>query len=196
MIGKWVPHCIRNNPRMTSAAEFVDRLFQHELLVSGMRVMTDDTPPPDDDSVDIGHTILGFLGHESLFISMTSQAKVQGALFQELIAVVLTMRIMAESTPPDPYGAVDELLGQPAFFPCVAAEAKCLGLLRRKPDFQWVDGLLMACKALLVDRCAMPPGTLIGDISMATVTRGSFRQSHGRESLGLHQLMAILTAGG
>ena len=145
-------HCLRNNPRMTSATEFVDRLFQHELLVSGMRVMTADATPSDDDPVHIGHAILGFLSHKPFLISMTGKAKGQGALFEELITIVLAMRIMTESTPSDRYRAVDELARQPGFFPCVAAKAKLLDLLCRKPYFQWFEGLLMACKTLLVDR--------------------------------------------
>ena len=102
-------HCLRNNPGMTTVAEFVDRLFQHELLVSGMGVMTDDAAPSGNDPVNIGHTLLGFLSHEPCFITMTGQAKCQCTLFEELIAVVLTMRIMAESTPSNSHGAVDEL---------------------------------------------------------------------------------------
>ena len=111
MVGKRMAHRLRNNPGMTSTAEFVDRLFQHELLVSGMGVMTDDASPSGDDPVNIGHAIPGFLSYEPLFITMTGKAKGQGTLFEELIAVVLTMRVMTESTPPNRYGAVDELAG-------------------------------------------------------------------------------------
>ena len=117
MIGEWMAYFLRNNPRMTSAAEFVDRLFQHELLVSGMRVMTADAASSDDDPMHIGHTICSFLGHKPFLISMTGKTKSQGALFEELIAVVLTMRIMAERTPSNRDGAVDELSGHPDFFP-------------------------------------------------------------------------------
>ena len=189
-------HCLRNNPRVTTAAEFVNRLFQHELLVSGMGVMTDDAAPSGNDPVNIGHTILGFPCHEPFFITMTGQAKCQRALFKELIAVVLAMRIMAKGTPPNSHRSVNKLPGKPNFFPSVAAKAKRLNLFSRESDLQWFDRLLMACKALLVDRCAMSPGTLIGEISMTTGARSCFHQSHRRDGAGLNQLMAILTVYG
>ena len=111
MVRQGVPACLRSNPGVAAATEFVDRLFQHELLVSGMRVMADDAPLSSDNPVDIGHTIHGFLGHEPFLITMTGQAKSQRAFFDELIPVFLTMGVMAERTAANIQGAMDELFG-------------------------------------------------------------------------------------
>ena len=77
MVGKGVPPGLGSNPGMASAAELVDRFFQHELLVSGMRIMADDATLSSDNPVNIGHTIRGFLGHEPFLVTMTGQAKSQ-----------------------------------------------------------------------------------------------------------------------
>ena len=77
MAGKGMPPGLGSNPGMASDAELVDRFFQHELLVSGMRIMADDATFSSDNPVNIGHTIRGFLGHEPFLVTMTGQAKSQ-----------------------------------------------------------------------------------------------------------------------
>ena len=111
MVGKGVPPGLGSNLRMASAAELVDRFFQHELLVSGMGVMADDATLSGDNPVNIGHTIRGFLGHETFLVTMAGQAKSQRAFLDELIPVFLAMGIMAERASADIQGAVDELSG-------------------------------------------------------------------------------------
>ena len=181
---------------MTPAAEFVNRLFQHELLVSGMRVMADNAASSGYNPVDIRHTFRRLLGDQPLLITMAGQAKLQRAFFNELIPVVFTMGIMAESAAPNRHGAMNELHREPDFFACVTAKTKLLDVLIRETDFQWFDRLLMTCKALLIERCAVLPGSFISDIPMAIDTGGRIRQAHGREGAGRNQFMAILAVGG
>ena len=77
VVGEGMAPCLRSNPWMTPTAELVNRLFQHELLVRGMGVMTDNAAFSGHNPVDIRHTIRRLLGHEPFLITMAGQAKLQ-----------------------------------------------------------------------------------------------------------------------
>jgi hypothetical protein len=81
---------------MTAKAKFVDRFMEHEFLVAGMGIMTGDTPLPEEDTVDIGDSIL--FTNQILFITVTGDTECQGTFSPKLITVILAMGIMAEST--------------------------------------------------------------------------------------------------
>ena len=85
------------------------------------------------------------------------------------------MGLMAKSAASNRHGAMDEPPGEPNFFACVAAETKLPDVLIRETDLQWLNGLLMACKALLIERCAVLPGPFVSNIPMAFGTGGCIR---------------------
>jgi len=86
-------------PRVTTEAEVVNRLKEHEFFIAGMRVMTNDTTRTKDNAMNIGYRLV-FI-QQDLFIIVTGCAKIKGTFSPELISVLTPMGIMAQGTSTD-----------------------------------------------------------------------------------------------
>jgi hypothetical protein len=74
MVGNRMARTLHNHLGMASATEFIDRFFEHELLIRGVGIVTDDTPCARDNSVDIFHPYIFILRDQVLFVAVTFDA--------------------------------------------------------------------------------------------------------------------------
>ena len=84
---------------MATGAEPVDRFVEHKEILCGMRVMTNDTTPAKDNSVNIGNRF--FFVEQVLFIIVTGKTKLKGTVGPELIPVFTSMGVMAQGAAAD-----------------------------------------------------------------------------------------------
>ena len=92
---------LRSHLKVASAAKFIDRFFQHKQLVTGMRIVTDDTSRAKDNTVDIFPTLRFFLCNQTFHLTVTVDAELQRTFCKELVTVVLTMGVMTKTTTTD-----------------------------------------------------------------------------------------------
>jgi hypothetical protein len=127
---------------VTAQAKLIYRLKKHEFIIGGMRVMAGGAAHSEDNSVDKWHSVV--LTHQVLFVTVTGDAELQSPLLPELIAMVITVWVVAESTPPEFNHSMNRLASEPCPFPGVATEAEVLTAPGRKANFPGRGGLFMA----------------------------------------------------
>jgi hypothetical protein len=95
------------------------------------------------------------------------------------------MGVVAEGASPYMQRPVDKFTGLPDPFAGMTGEADLLDLRDGKPDPPGLDELLVTAEALLVDRGAVLPGSLVDDVAMTGGTGNLFLQPHRVDGPGL-----------
>jgi hypothetical protein len=124
---------------MTTAARSIDGLVQHEELVRGVGVMTDDATGSAKHFVDMGYFSLPARRHQLRHVAVTAHAEIAGSVRPELALVRPSMGIMTESAATEVDWRMEDLFIEPGFFTSMTAETKVPYGYRRHADTPGLD---------------------------------------------------------
>lgn len=136
--------------RMAAAAQLIDGFFQNEDLIRRMGIMTGHAARSSKNIVNKGDFLLTDGSDELRHVAVAGQTNIQGTLGPELMAMIFTVRIMAQSAAAQVDRAMRDRLFEPVFFARMTGQADIPNGRRRHADAPGIDGLLVTTEALAV----------------------------------------------